>query len=147
MRNIVEVPAQLADKFWRGVKIDGPQNCWEWQRGKENGYGAIWMSHVRRSTTTHRISYLIHYGAIPNGFVIGHKCDNRGCCNPFHLELITQAQNARDGWSRNRMECKISKDTADEIRSSSAPTLVVAKAFGLSKTHVNRIRRGEAWTR
>lgn len=50
----------------------------------------------------HRHAYRKFKGEIPDGMVVRHKCDNRLCCNPDHLEIGTQADNARDRVERGR---------------------------------------------
>ena len=50
----------------------------------------------------HRHVYRKFKGNIPEGKVVRHKCDNRLCCNPDHLEIGTHADNARDRVERGR---------------------------------------------
>ena len=46
----------------------------------------------------HCIAYEPAAGApIPDGFQIDHLCRNRVCCNPAHLEAVTQTVNIRRG--------------------------------------------------
>ena len=40
-----------------------------------------------------RVVYEEHYGPIPKGLVIDHKCGNGACVEPTHLRAITQRQN------------------------------------------------------
>lgn len=42
----------------------------------------------------HRFIYRIHNDLreIPEGYEINHKCKNRACCNPSHLEMLTVAE-------------------------------------------------------
>jgi hypothetical protein len=42
---------------------------------------------------THRIAYMIYKGDVPEGLTIDHLCMNRLCCNPDHLELVTETVN------------------------------------------------------
>ena len=44
----------------------------------------------------HRVSYFLRNGDIPDGMVIRHKCDNKICTNPEHLEIGTPSDNAKD---------------------------------------------------
>jgi hypothetical protein len=37
------------------------------------------------------------YGPVPEGLVLDHKCRVRICCNPEHLEAITNEENVRRG--------------------------------------------------
>jgi len=52
----------------------------------------------------HRLVYTHIVGPISDGLVLDHTCSNKGCCNPAHLEPVTQAENVRrpSPPSRNR---------------------------------------------
>jgi len=66
--------------------------CWEWQGGKDkDGYGTFLL--LRKGRRAHRVSYYAHYGEKPNKLTVHHKCRNKGCVNPEHLELMTVKEN------------------------------------------------------
>jgi len=79
-----------------------PNGCLEWT-GATNGrgYGQMWRD--GRVSPSHRIVYELAYGPIPEGLVVDHLCHNRGCCEPTHLRLVTDALNKqnRAGAQRN----------------------------------------------
>jgi HNH endonuclease len=81
------------DRFW--VKVDrsgGPEACWPWRaKIEDGGYGRVWWH--GRSELSHRVAYELTLGAIPLGAHLDHKCLNRRCANPAHLEPVTQAEN------------------------------------------------------
>jgi hypothetical protein len=49
-----------------------------------------------------RVMYEKEFGEIKKGLVMRHKCDNRACINPSHLETGTQRDNLRDMFVRKR---------------------------------------------
>lgn len=87
------------DRFWN--KIDKSTDCWNWQAGKDRwGYGRFRLG--ARSLGAHRIAYQLTYGTIPDGMCVCHRCDNPACCNPSHLFLGTDGDNARDRNAKGR---------------------------------------------
>ena len=57
---------------------------------------------TRKSVSTHRLSYELHYGEIPQGMEICHKCDNPCCINPDHLFAGTRQDNIDDRERKGR---------------------------------------------
>ena len=103
-------PKRVTDIFKRlenfQVIKDG---CWGWTGNKDRkGYGTL--SNRKGSgfspEKAHRVSYEKHYGKIPNGLNICHKCDNPECTNPLHLFAGTQKENMQDCSKKNRINPK-----------------------------------------
>lgn len=89
-------------RFWDKVKIAGPNDCWEWQAGKDkNGYGSfrIGKGSMKRAP---RVAWELKNGPIPNGMVVCHVCDYPACVNPGHLFLGTHGDNMRDMRKKGR---------------------------------------------
>lgn len=93
--------AILTPRFWRKVDKSG-HGCWLWT-GAING-GNARRGHMcagRRDgrefkILAPRLSWLIHYGAIPYGMLVCHRCDTPLCVRPDHLMLGTPQFNVRD---------------------------------------------------
>ena len=43
------------------------------------------------------MAYIYAVGEIPDGLSIDHLCRNRRCCNPAHLEAVTNRENLLRG--------------------------------------------------
>ena len=93
--NTITLPEKDIQRFWSKVNIKEKDECWEWTGTIDNGYGRIWIDYIHQRA--HRISYKI---ANPDvdlvGCIIRHKCDNRSCVNPNHLEIGSNQDNAQD---------------------------------------------------
>lgn len=58
-----------------------------------SGYG--YLSINDRKEYTHRLTWRIFRGEMPDGYHIDHLCENKACCNPEHLDPVPPAENAR----------------------------------------------------
>lgn len=67
--------------------------CWLWEGFVRLGYGRTSYNGVPLSV--HRAAYEAIRGPIPEGLVIDHMCNVKQCYNPFHMECVTQGENAR----------------------------------------------------
>lgn len=95
--------------FWDKVNKDGsvPEHCpaigkcWEWTGGKKaGGYGTVYFH--GKMYGAHCIAWELEYGAIPTGLNVCHACDNPSCCNPKHLWVGTDKDNAQDKNQKGR---------------------------------------------
>lgn len=55
----------------------------------------------------HRLMYELVYGEIAPGEVVHHKCANRHCINPDHLQLACSAENSLEMNARRTYEARI----------------------------------------
>ena len=99
------VSISTVQRFWD--KVDRSGDCWVWTAAhnrKPNGYGVFAIT-KHNLVVAHRFSYMLHYGEIPEGMQIDHRCHNRSCVNPDHLnpEPVTNKQNNenRSGPNKN----------------------------------------------
>lgn len=89
------------------LMIGTPEECFEWQgslAGK--GYGVVWPRRGRRSVYVHRIVYELCFGPIPPKLVVHHKCENKRCANPLHLEVRSQRSNILEGASASAVNAR-----------------------------------------
>ena len=93
----------LAERFWS--KVQKTETCWLWTASRQRfGYGYL---HVREdprhpNALAHRVSWELHFGPIPDGLHVLHKCDIGACVRPDHLFLGSPADNAVDMIDKGR---------------------------------------------
>lgn len=84
------------DRFWELIEPADGDECRLWLgRITNHGYGFWCVDGVVFST--HRLAYELAIGPIPTGLTIDHLCRNRACCNPHHLEPVTNRENVMRG--------------------------------------------------
>lgn len=92
----------LSERFWQKVakQDDG---CWVWQGARAgHGYGTLKRGERGLTKLAHRISWELHFGAIPDGMCVCHHCDEPPCVNPDHLFLGTVKDNVGDMLEKGR---------------------------------------------
>lgn len=125
--------------------------CWEWQGALSDGYGRLLVrGHFNKA---HRVSYRIHFGKIPDGLMVLHKCNNRRCVNPDHLYAGTHGNNMRDRklagtYGRDfNGRTKVSSEQAELIRKVYKEFMVsyalLAKVAGVDKAAIAGIIKQE----
>ena len=85
-------------RIYAKISINQESGCWEWLGALDGqGYGLVWYG--GRTERSHRVVYASIKGAIPRGrsWQLDHLCRNTKCCNPEHLELVTQQINILRG--------------------------------------------------
>lgn len=135
------------------AKVNKTETCWLWiaSKVKNRGYGRFELN--EKAVLTHRLSYLHHHGEIQKGLVVRHKCRNRHCVNPDHLELGTQKENIqdclRDGTMILGEKCpssKLTKAQVLDIRSRiGGIRKEIAEEFGVTKENIGQIINRRSW--
>lgn len=145
-------------RFWSKVQ-KMPSGCWEWQAAKTpNGYGLFLVD--RKLTYTHRFSYLLHNGELPDNLHVCHKCDNPSCCNPEHLFLGDDSVNNADMHAKGRgflpptqkgvsnNNAKLNPESVREIRKMRADGHTyqsIAERFNVSSAVAYAVSNHKTW--
>ncbi len=131
--------------------------CWEWKFYRvQDGYGQV--RYKGKDLGTHKLSWMLHKGEVPDGFKVCHHCDNPPCVNPGHLFVGTNKDNIDDANRKGRLARLAGSLNGwarmDEARVSAMrkewvpykmPAWKLAEKYGLSLTQTERILRHEAW--
>lgn len=144
----------VLDRFWEKLKVSSPDECWEWQGTLDKfGYGIISINAGRHYA--HRFSYELHFGPIPAGMFICHKCDNPLCSNPAHLFVGDRYDNANDMKAKGRCHlgekhgnAKLTAEDVVEIRKLAATGMTqtaLAQQFGVTRSGIASIVQRTCW--
>lgn len=99
MARPIATEAEIQRRFWSLVRIS--DGCWEWTGALDkDGYGRHF--HRTGAFKSHRYSYEISVGPIPDELHVCHHCDNPACVRPDHLFLGTRSDNMRDCMRKGR---------------------------------------------
>lgn len=86
-----------AERVLRRVDSSKPDACWLWPGATtpDGKYGVVGIERGRNRLT----HVVIHEAAtgtpVPEGWQVDHLCLTTLCCNPRHLEAVTQPENLR----------------------------------------------------
>jgi hypothetical protein len=79
----------------RHISVDPVGGCWNWQAAtNRDGYGVFTGTKSPVGRLAHRVSYFLATGVPPKGFDIHHRCKNRLCLNPVHIEMMPRSDHA-----------------------------------------------------
>jgi hypothetical protein len=125
-------------------------------RGKRR-YGKI-CTGKGKSESSHRISWEIHNGKVPEGMWVLHKCDSGRCIRPSHLFLGTYKDNINDMLQKRRNvrgekvgTSKLTNKAVKEIRSKYKKYSrefnhrYFSEKFGVSVSAVHFVIKGRMW--
>lgn len=129
------------ERFWRYVQRED-SGCWRWcGRMTPQGYGVFDVADG--SSPAHRYAYAVIVEEVPSGFDAHHRCHNRWCVNPSHIEVV-EAREHRLEHIRSRV---IVKDPAVllDIKARIAagvPVARIAREMGYERTVVRQAKAG-----
>ena len=95
---------EILEAFESRIIPEPNSGCWLWSGSVSHyGYGFFTMrAHGFDNKIAHRVAWQLYRGPIPEGIQVLHKCDVRGCVDPGHLFLGTNADNRADMVAKGR---------------------------------------------
>lgn len=139
----------LEERYWTKVDRTDVDGCWPWTAHRTfDGYGVFWRD--GRDWIASRVGWELAFGPIPDGMLVLHSCDNRACQQPAHWFLGTNADNMADKMRKGRWggKCVLTHEAVREIRqrrTTGESCAAIGRAFGVHRSTVSGIIRGERW--
>lgn len=145
---------KLIQNFWKSVHKT--ESCWVWNGVRNNsGYGSISDGHGIL-VGAHRLSWIIHFGQIPEGLYICHKCDTPYCVNPSHLFTATASDNMLDKIMKGRdfvdnayRNSKLTFKEVNDIRNLYAEGKITQKElsekYRVCRSNISYVLKGKSW--
>lgn len=155
-----------AERFWQKVDKRGEDDCWNWNgpvitntsslSPTKRGVLGIQTNGKQINKYAYRLSWELHFGEIPKGMFVCHKCDNPLCVNPKHLFLGTAKDNWDDMLNKGRAHYQrftrvktyrmsyqekrfVEAQAIIEYRHSGKTLREIGNIYGLSESAVSRI--------
>lgn len=151
------------ERLWAKIDRRGDDECWPYKGSVTSyGYGQFWLN--GKNISAHRAVMLLlkgvpltsdwtlkHQGPARRGPIgarreVIHKCYNRICCNPKHIEYSNHSENMRDVIAAGNFKNPRQKLTPADyaaILASSEGTRALARRFNLNRCHIQDIRNGK----
>lgn len=149
----------MQSRIKSSVVVNSETGCWEWQKATDkHGYGLVtWKC---KQWFAHRFAYMAFSGVDPKHQLVRHKCDNRKCCNPEHLELGTPKDNTEDAIKRGRFprgetsgHAKLTEQSIVAIRElkrrhpgRSGIGLFLSRWMGVNDRCISAVVNGKSWS-
>jgi hypothetical protein len=141
----------LATRFFNFVEKQ-ENGCWLWTGSVmgNNGYGSFRVSATEGCIGAHRMSWILHFGEIPEGLMVLHHCDVKLCINPSHLFLGDKQDNAIDSYQKGRHKGKrLTRFDVIEIRKIYKEIGIsqedLGKLFGVPQVYISKIVNHKVW--
>jgi hypothetical protein len=85
------------DLDWiRSNTTTNERGCWLWLGSlDEKGYGRVNAKGFPKRV--HQCTWKLAGRTVPKPLMLDHTCKNKPCCNPDHLETVTNQENVRRG--------------------------------------------------
>lgn len=144
---------QCARRKVKAVVRITPDGHWLF-KGNKSKAGYAMVPFRGKTFLLHRLSYIAHHGEIPRSAIVRHKCRERLCCAPHHLETGTHKDNAADMRRDGTMPhggrhhwASITEDLAHRIKYSKGSGTQAERAarFGVKKGIVAQIDAQNNW--
>ena len=97
--------APIEERILRRTYVEREKGCIIWT-GAVSGFGYGKINVDGDLLYVHRLAYEFAHGPVPEGLVVDHRCNEKRCVNPDHLEAVTTYENLRRGNEFRRFKAR-----------------------------------------
>ena len=162
IEGVLNNPGMNYKTWMKLAQRTGPEDengCREFTGARTHGYGNMQVSGTGSlMIRAHRLAFALYYRVNPMGGVVMHRCDNPGCIRIEHLSLGSRADNNADCRAKGRGKylsgeahgrAKLTQGAVDEIKRRYegiwGQQTKLAKEYGVSKSQISQIVKGNRW--
>lgn len=140
------------------AKVDKGDTCWHWRGATlPAGYGTFLLNGESNCKIgAHVASFILHGKNFVHGLDVAHVCDNPSCVNPDHLVQLSHGDNMRDSIQKQRhptigksgegnINVKLTTSQVGRIREDTRKHKDIAKDYGVSRSTIGYVKRGDTW--
>lgn len=127
------------ERFWSHVEVSKKDECWPWLASTDRaGYGRFKIGGKEgKCVESHRVSFALVHGE-PRAHVL-HRCDNRPCCNPYHLFEGDHAANMADAGKKGRLSVPRPGNGYEKIDAALSEQIEDHFMIGMNKSQIARV--------
>lgn len=150
---------KLSEVLLRHCSVNGKttysaEKCLLWKGSlATQGYGRLKLG--GKAVYAHRAAYEEWVGPIPDGMLVLHSCDVRGCINPLHLsvgthrdnmsDMVRKGRSPRSRGERNGGGRKLTESQVVRILRDPRKRKEIAADYGVSVRMIGKIRARKLW--
>lgn len=149
--------ARIERLFWSRVRKT--KGCWLWTggtRGHNDSPRPVlkvhignWRKRLHVNFSGSHLSWELHFGPVPEGMDVLHRCDVTMCVRPSHLFTGDQLDNVRDCSAKGRIRTAQHRNALTLRERENAALMYtlglsgreVAEIFGVDRTYVYKMAK------
>jgi len=95
------VLAEAREYVLERCTLDLETGCWNWAQSTDGRYGQAYIFGFKFKS--HWLAAVAWGHRFLRHHVTAHRCNNTLCCNPNHLEPVSQSENIKQCWRDGRL--------------------------------------------
>lgn len=135
----IELKPSDRERFWSNVDVKSRDECWPWLLSLDKaGYGQFKIGGKEGKVVgAHRVAFVLANGSVDDHVL--HECDNRICCNPYHLFEGTHEDNMKDAGDKGRLSVPRPGNGYTKINATLSEQIEDHFMIGMNKSQIAKV--------